>query len=423
MANVYFFDDTEELVVWNAVDLILPDECFEDAFYDSIEWYEEILDLINDIAVVVDTDSFIERDEIVNNYKEAIKTYIKTDLQDYLLSKIKIDWYKITVPFKVYLIINIKWSLKLGLDNLWYYKWLNTDNVKEEFTWKHNNLIEEYADFYTKLICRCTISTHYIFCSDIYKMLKEKFQYLESPKLWETWILHDKKLPQLREFLRALESYDSWKKVEMMWFAKDFIPAIVEAKAYKIIKEDYEVHHYTLDYIIFSILFMRKAPLIVITREYGNIELSAWYNIYLTNKEWLIKNFINSGSSFFVLNPFQWLDNLIEEDTDEVWKNIIKERREKYQEIYTENSSLDEKLEKCKQFMKEKLKQYEKIEFFITTKHGQPYAITQEVTQCDPKKFHLTSESFSNPVSYTSKTNEKWKEKRIYHSKKPLSEI
>ena len=73
--------------------------------------------------------------------------------------------------------------------------------------------------------------------------------------------------------------------------------------------------------------------------------------------------------------------------------------------------------------MKAKMSEYEKIEIYITTKHQEPYSIIQNVTQCDPKKFHSTKESFSNPVSYESKVDEKWKEKRIYKSKKPLSEI
>ena len=168
---------------------------------------------------------------------------------------------------------------------------------------------------------------------------------------------------------------------------------------------------------------MRKAPLIIITRDYDNIELSMWYSAYLTNNEWLVKCFVNSRSNFIVFNPFQRLDKVIEEDTDETWKNIIKERREKYQEVFSENTSLDEKLDKCRDFMKQKLGEYEKIEFRITTKNQEPYSIIQEVIQCDPKKFHSTKESFSNPVSYESKVDEKWKEKRIFHSTKPLSEI
>lgn len=423
MARVKFYDDTEELLVWNAVDLIIPEDSIEWAFYDSVEWYEEFLDVINDIVVVVDTDSFIQRDNIVDNYKEVIRKYIKSDLQDYFLSKIKVDAYKITVPFKVYIIINIKWCLKFSLDNLWYYKNLNTESVEEEFTNEHNNLLEEYTDFYTKLICRCTISTKYFFCTDIYQMLKEKFQYLENPQLWEWWTLHDHNIPQLREFLRALENYDNWKKVKMLWFAKKFIPEIVDAWAYKIVKDEYEPHHYTLDYIIFSLIFMRKAPLIVITRDFDNVELSVWYNVYLTDNETLIKKFINLWSNFIVVNPFQWIGNVVDEDTDEKWKNLIKEFREKYQEIYVENTSMDKKLDKCLDFMKLKLGEYEKIEFHITTKNHQPYSIIQIVTQCDPEKFHSTEESFSNPVTYESKMDEKWKKKRIYRSTKPLSEI
>lgn len=423
MARIKFYDDTEELLVCNAVDLILPEKTVEVAFYDSIEWYEEILDLINDIAIIVDTNSFIERDNIVENYKEAIKRYIKSDLQDYFLGKIKIDAYKITVPFKVYIIINIKWCLKLSLDNLWYYTNLNAENVDDDFIIKHNNLINDYADFYTKIICKCVISTHYFLPMDAYKKLKEKYQYLENPKIWEAWTISNPDLLKLREFLWALENYNQWKEVKTFVTSKNYISSIVKSWNCKIVKEEYEGQHYTLDYIIFSLIFMRKAPLIIITRDYDNIELSMWYSAYLTNKEWLVKCFVNSWSNFIVFNPFQRLDKTVEEDTDETWKNIIKERREKYQEVFSENTSLDEKLDKCREFMKQKLWEYEKIEFHITTKNQEPYSIIQEVTQCDPKKFHSTKESFSNPVSYKSNVDEKWKEKRIFHSTKPLSEI
>ncbi len=423
MAQIHFYDDTEELLVWNAVDLIIPDNSVESAFYDSIDWYEEIIDMINDIVVIVDTDSFIVRDKMVENYKDAIKRYISSDMQKFFLDKIKVDVYKITVPFKVYLIINISWAFRLFLDNLWYYKNLNAENLDDDFINKHNNLIQEYAEFYTKLVCKCTISTHYYFCSDIYNMLKKDYQYLENPQLWVTWVLHDHKLPWLREFLWALECYDRWEKVKMIWRAKKFIEPIVEAWAYKISKEEYENHHFVLDYIIFSLIFLRKVPLLIITKEYQNIELWMWYDIYLTNNEWLIRDFTDSWSSCLVINPFQWLEKLIEENTDEKWKGIIEEWREMYKNIREEQTTLEEKVEKCLGFICDKLKQYEKVDFQINTKNHQPYTITQIVTQCNPDKFYETKESFTNPVKTTT-IEEPWKkEKRIYESKKPLSEI
>lgn len=423
MTSVHFFDDTEELLVGNAVDLILPEDSVDSAFYDNINGYEEIINMINDIVVVVDTQSFIERDKMVENYKYATKTYINPDMQDFFLNKIKVDFYKITVPFKIYLIINISWAFNLFLDNLWYYKNLNLENIEDDFVIKHNNLIQEYADFYTKLVCKCTIATHYYLYSDIYKRIKEDYEYLEQPKLWITWILHDHKLPLLREFLWWLECYDRWEKVKMMWWAKDFVPPIVEAWAYKIEKEEYKNHHFVLDYIIFSLIFLKKAPLLIVSKEYINIELWIWYDVYLTNNEWIIKEFVNSWSSFVVINPFQGLDKLIEEETDEKWKSIIKEWREKYQEIRNDKSSTEEKVDKCMKFICEQLKTYEKVEFKINTKNQQPYSITQIVTQCNPDKFYETKESFTNPVKTTSIEDPGKKERRIYESTKPLSEI
>lgn len=422
MTQIHFYDDTEELLVWNAVDVIIQENSMDSAFYDAIEWYDEIIDMINEIVVIVDTDSFMKRDEMVENYKEAIKKYIQTNLQDYFLSKIKVEFYKITVPLKVYLIINIKWSLKIALDNLWYYKNLNTKTVNLKFTADHNNLIEKYADFYTKLICKCSISTHYFFCPDIYKMLKEEFQYLEDPNIREKRTIGDYKVPQLRELLRALECYNDWKKVQTLSRPRKFVSSIIKEWACKIVKEEWEPQNYTFNYIIFSLLFLKRPPLIVITKDYSNVELWIWYELYLTDTDSLIKDFVKTWSDFLVINPFQRIEKIVEEDTDEKWKDLLKEQREKYQEFWEENCSLDEKLDKCKNFMKQKLKEYDKIEFMVTTKHNEPYWITQIVTQCDPKKFHSTEESFSNPVKVTS--IKQWKkQRRIYKSTKPLSEI
>ena len=43
MARVKFYDDTEEILVWNAVDLVLSKASTDSAFYDTIDWYEDIL--------------------------------------------------------------------------------------------------------------------------------------------------------------------------------------------------------------------------------------------------------------------------------------------------------------------------------------------------------------------------------------------
>ena len=154
MTRIAFFDDNKEILVGNVVDHIVDEKLWFCPEFHDLDKYPEIASFFNDILVDVEVDDEKLRDTMVFNYKQCAELFIKKKEKKLLLDKVKVEWTKIIVPLKLYLCIDIKWTIFNELDTIWYFTNLNLDTAKTQFFKKYHKKINEYAIVYTKLICK-----------------------------------------------------------------------------------------------------------------------------------------------------------------------------------------------------------------------------------------------------------------------------
>ncbi len=421
MTHVNFFDDTCEILVWNAVDLIIDTKSPQQFFYDSLleDKYRDLVDAINEMVVIMPIEDQKEGESMLKNYKRLTKQHIQSWLRKHLLSKVQLQDNKIIVPLKLYVVLLIEWYMKIHLDTLWYFATLNPITAKLDSTAEHNKTLQKYSQLFTSIICRASYETHYFFNEKVYSLLKGMFNSIQNsakatgPFKWESFLL--------RELLTGIEATQNKQRYE----STNYPPTLLEnlSVGCEIVKERREWQHYTLDYIIFSTLFLNAPPLIIISKDCWNIEVWIGYELLLTNDSSLNKMFIEHWVNFLLINPFRWLLDTIQQFSNEESKNILQKWKEKYAEIWNTTAPLEEKMSKLISYITKQLHTHEKIEFAITTKFQEPDSITSIITQSDPKKFHSTQMSFDHPPEVKIKPLPWWKERRIYTGKKNLKDI
>lgn len=421
MTHVDFYDDTCEILVWNAVDLIIDENLPQQFFYDSLleDNYKNLVKSINDMVVVMPVEDKEEWKTFLKNYTRIAEMHIQSDLKDYLLNKLVLKEDKVIIPLKLYVALKIEWSLRLHLDTLWYFATLNRITANLDSTKEHNKALEKYSQLFTSIICRASYETHYYFNEKTYWLLKGIFGDIQKsikslgPLKWESFLL--------RELLTGIEATQNKQK----YLSENYPQHLLENLSIgcEIRKDRWEGQHYTLDYIIFSTLFLNSPPLIIISKDCRNVEVWIWYEIVLTNDTSLNKMFIEHWMNFLLINPFRWLLDSIHQFSTKESIDILQAWREKYKELWETNSSSEEKINKLVSYIEKQLAVYDKVEFFITTKNKQPDGITSIVTQVDPKKFYSTQTSFDNPPEIEIKPLPAWKEKRIYKGKKKIKDI
>lgn len=424
MTRIAFFDDNKEILVGNVVDHIVDEKSWFCPEFHDLDKYPEIASFFNDILVDVEVEDEKLRDTMVFNYKQCAELYIKKKEKKLLSDKIRVEWTKIIVPLKLYLCIDIKWTIFNELDTIWYFTNLNLDTAKTQFFKKYYKKINEYAIAYTKLICKENIETHYLFHNspDTYFLLKKQFECLThgyptyNENYW--WLIW-----WLKEILRGLEAGKKGKKI-----TTKFIPSYHYTRLWKtdfceIVHEEYEGFNSMLNFVLFLSLFVWITPIIFITKWMYNVELSYGYDIYIIDKNSLNSEILKSGFGWLVINCFSRLSKWILNRVDESCKEMFQKLKNEYKTLWEEKSTVEEKLGKLSEYMASALKEYPKVDFHITTKHNQPQYIAIDVTQCDPKQFYSTEQSLWWNVDYENKILPGWKKKRIFHIKKNIKDI
>lgn len=428
MTSVTFRDDDNDVIVCWVVGLDIWDEWGFAGKLFLEEWdFKEEKQLFNKLIVKVYQSDKTQRENMMNNYRTVMSKYLPSSIIEILKPQLHIEWDVIYVPIKIYMMIEMWWKIRLALDTLWSSVYNPQHLLHYSF---QDVLLNNYTDYYMTLLCKSNVEKHYRFCPDIYKMLKIKFWYLQDSQLNPdgdvfAWRWNDPYVSELREFLHCIEILDgledsnAWK-LNLQYWDYDFIKAIVDNKAYQFIYDEYEWHHNVLDYILFSMIFEGKLPLILITRWADNVELWAWYKICITDEKWL-GYFIHNSDDFLVINPFQ--DVLMEENWEEWQIEIVNKIRNGYKTIENTNDSMAIKMEKLKLYMISCYDMYEKVDFVVTSEKHQPKYIQTIVEQSDKSKFNETANSFKTRPEVTIKPLPKWKEKRIYKSKQNIDTI
>lgn len=430
MTSVTFRDDDEDIIVCWVVDLDTWEEWWlaEKLFLEEWDFKKE-RQLFNRLRVKVYQPDEKERESMMNSYRTIMSKYLPSSIIEILKPQLYSEWDIIYVPIKIYMMTELWWKIRLALDTLWS----SVYNPKNILHYAYQDvLLNNYTDYYMTLLCKSNVEKHYRFCPDIYKMLKKKFWYLENSRYQLTpekdvlaWKWDDPHVPELREFLHCIEILDgledknTWK-LNLQYWNFDLIKSIVDAKAYQFLYCEYEWHHNILDYILFSLIFENKVPLILITRWVDNVELWAWYKICITDEKGL-NYFIKNWEDFLIINPFQ--DILNEENREEWQIEIVEEIRKNYKTIEDTNDSMEIKMKKIRSYMMTCYDMYEKVDFVITSEKHQPKYIQTIVEQMDKNKFNETASSFKTPPEVNIKPLPKWKEKRIYKSKQSIDTI
>jgi hypothetical protein len=75
--------------------------------------------------------------------------------------------------------------------------------------------------------------------------------------------------------------------------------------------------------MLFKLLFLEECPIIVITKWVWNVEIDVWYNIFITDEDW-VKDLVRKWESFITINPFsQFKEMMSKWFLGDVWDHII----------------------------------------------------------------------------------------------------
>lgn len=244
-------------------------------------------------------------------------------IDNYITESKRVDYKKkilckngvMMIPISLYLIVMIRSNLITNLDSLWYYVNLDTKNIKSDFMKGQNRLLNLSTFIFSQIVCRWSYVKDYVFDKKIYKKIKEMLKDFMGIDNKDADIL------LLKDILTCVD-FDEEDRISPLRLSKEEIKEIksgLKSKEYYIREESPNM----LDYILFKLLFMEEYPIIVLTKWVWNIEVDIWYNIFVTDEDW-VKDLIRKGESFITINPFYQFKEFVKKGfIGDVWEHII----------------------------------------------------------------------------------------------------
>jgi len=415
MTKATFYDDTKEILVWNTLDHIYDTLWRNSFWYNDIanHSYKELVNMLNTITVEYPLENKEQWETYMINYNKVINQYIKKETQPMMRELLQIKNDKIIVPIKLYVILSLNGLIKCTLDTLWYYAQPTYIRAEKFREWYEKKLVKK-ADFITRLVSMGNYEQKFFFDEEDYNNMKREFWHLENNEMYH--IPEDPTIKKFNEILYWIQAKKQGTPFQPVYTT--FLNIHKLAEKTDVLSQWWEWQHYSLDYIIFLYLFTDKKPCLVITKDYWNVEVWYWSEIFLSDTHDIESLYIRQWMSTIIINSFFSTDTLVQHHWS---KNIMDIWKEKYKEININKDISKDKMNKLIKYMTEQLRWHNKTEFYINTKHQQPDAITTIITQSDPKRFRETEQSIEwNIISIEEKPlPKKWKQ-RIYKSKTKL---
>ncbi len=315
MTQIGFNDRKKEIRVKTEAKLYFADDWKKHIDLKFLKKNKEFFSFFDNMRISRKIDDEISLKQELDYYKYLIDSYITESKRVDYKKKILCKNGVMMIPIALYLIIMIRSNLITNLDSLWYYVNLDAKNMKSDFMKGQNRLLNLSTLIFSQIVCRWSYVKDYVFDKIIYKKLKELLKDFTSIDNKNSDVL------LLRDVLTCVD-FDEEDRIFPLRLSKEEIEEIkggLKSKEYYIREESPN----TLDYMLFKLLFLEECPIIVITKWVWNVEIDVWYNIFITDEDW-VKDLVRKWESFITINPFsQFKEMMSKWFLGDVWDHII----------------------------------------------------------------------------------------------------
>lgn len=344
MTQIGFNDRKKEIRVKTEAKLYFADDWKKHIDLKFLKKNKEFFSFFDNMRISRKIDDEISLKQELDYYKYLIDSYITESKRGDYRKKIFCKNGIIMIPIALYLIIMIRSNLITNLDGLWYYVNLDAKNIKSDFIKGHHRLLNLSTFIFSQIVGRWSYVKDYVFDKIIYKKLKELLKDFTSIDNKNSDVL------LLRDVLTCVD-FDEEDRISPLRLSKEEIEEIkggLKSKEYYIREESPN----TLDYMLFKLLFLEECPIIVITKWVWNVEIDVWYNIFITDEDW-VKDLVRKWESFITINPFsQFKEMMSKWFLGDIWEHIISLKEKIKKNLWDLSTPIEKVAEDMENFRK-----------------------------------------------------------------------